>query len=340
MKRVVIFAVICFSALSCSKENLKEHFFADNLPGRNIGEIAIDSKGAVWIESSEIDSTVKLPDYSSSIPTRIFLTRFTDDTYEVCDDRFMGAKAMITDKYDRLWFIHGNKLLLLENDKYTELFTGSDDNGYFEWITIDTKSNLWTGGWNVPLLKITIDPEIKVENITVTSASANSSAGCFDSSNNLWIIMPGNSIGKMDDQGIWTFYNHENSSIPDQAFWCITAGRDNNIWAGTGIPGGISLIRFDGSKWESVVPKDDSGNPVNGTVRMLYSDNKKIWLVSEFTKNGVFDSNYLITYDGTFWRRNNTVPFNDVISDVAFDLTRKTAWIGTWNDGCFIVDQE
>lgn len=330
------------SNLSCSKEDqLLSPIFQDHMPGKFFGEIAFDSKGGMWLETSEIDTTVHLPAYSSSIPIRIYLSRFYNNSYEVYDNRFIGANEMIFDKYDRLWFISNNKLYLLSNNQYTELYKIATEMGYFEWINIDHENNIWAGGYNSPLLKITLDPQIKVNNLSNNSTTVNSSAGCIDKNNELWIIMPSQNIGRRDTLGRWTFFNPENSALSYQSFWCISSDKDNNIWAGTGFPdSGINLMKFDGTKWESITIKDENGNPIYGTVRQLYSDSKKIWIVTEFSKGGAFDSNYLITFDGNKWNRVYEVPSDDGISDIEFDITGHKAWIATMNKGLFAVDLE
>lgn len=315
--------------------------FRDSMPGSFFGNIALDSKGGLWLQTSEIDTSVHLPPYSSYLPVRSYLSRFYDNSYEIYDDRFKGAKEMIIDKKDRLWFISNNRLFFLNDNNYYDVYLGDDESGYFEWITTDRQNNIWAGGWNTPLLKITLDPKIKINVLSGNSTSLNSSAGCFDNNNNLWIIMSPQDIGRRDTSGNWTVYNPDNSSLPYQAFWCIISDKDNNIWAGTGFPdSAINLMKFNGANWESVTIKDDNGEPVYGTVRHLYYANGKIWIVTEFTKNSAFDSNYLITFDGNVWNRIYDVPSDDGISDIEFDLTHKIAWIATWNKGLFTINIE
>jgi len=342
MKKVSLIFVIflsLFSSQSCSKEeNLGQHLFSGKLPGKFGGKIASDSNGSLWFTTSEIDTTVQMPAYSSSIPIRIYLTKHYNDSYEVYDNKFMGARDIITDKYDRLWFISRDKVYLLENNKYSEQYKIGGETGNFEWITIDKQWNIWVGGWKAPLLKITLDPEIKINNMSNNSTAANTSAGCFDNDNNLWVILANSQIGMRDNQGRWTVYTPDNSQLPFQSFWSITADKNNNIWAGTGFPdSGTDLMKFDGTKWESVTIRDDKGNAVYGTVRQLYSYDNKIWIVPEFTVTGAFDSNYLITFDGFTWNRIYDVPPDDGITDVAFDTSGNRALIGTMNKGLFEV---
>lgn len=93
MKKCIFFILFVIWNFSCTKDNtLKPHSFPENLPGKYIGALALDSKGGLWIETSEIDTTIKMPGYSSYLPIRAFLTRFHENSFEVFDDRFIGAE--------------------------------------------------------------------------------------------------------------------------------------------------------------------------------------------------------------------------------------------------------
>ena len=51
----------------------------------------------------------------------------------------------------------------------------------------------------------------------------------------------------------WINYNSENSNITSQNIWCLVTDKDNNLWIGTGhYNKQISLMRFDGKKWETI----------------------------------------------------------------------------------------
>lgn len=63
------------------------------------------------------------------------------------------------------------------------------------------------------------------------------------------------------------------------------------------------------------------GNTINGTVRQLYSDNNKIWIISETAANNALDKTNLLTFDGTRWNRIYEVSANDGISDIVLDLS-------------------
>ena len=326
---------------SNGEKDLNPPFSQQSMPGKYVGNITVDSKGGLWLQTNEIDTTDQMPPWSSYIPMRSYLSRFFDKSFEVYDNKFMGAGDMIVDKYDRLWFISNNKVFYLDNNKFNEVYKGSDDQGYFEWITTDRQNNIWAAGYNVPLMKITLGSEIKLNILSDTQISLNSPAGCFDNDNNLWLIMYPQNIGRRDTSGNWTFYNPDNSSLPYQAFWCITADNESHIWVGTGYSNpAINLMKFNGANWESVTIRDDNGSIDTGTVRHLYNAGGRIWIVTELAENAAFAGNYLITFDGTSWKRINEIPSDDGISDIAFDLTARKVWIASWNKGLLKVNIE
>ena len=272
---------------------------------------------------------------SSSLPVTNYLTKYFEGSFSIYDDKFTGARQMAVDKNDKVWFITSKSLYSFDDQGSVEYFTLPGNQGLFNWITTDRENNIWAGGLNTPLIKITSDQKITIAKI---AEKLSSTAGHFDINNNLWIALWDNWIGKRSPSGEWTYYNSSNSGLPYQNFWCITSD-ENNIWAGTGwSDNSVNLMRFNGSKWEHIVPKDDLGNIISGTVRQLYSDGNKIWIVSEVSVNNAFDSGYLITFDGEKWNRVYDAPLKDGISGIEMDLTHNKAYIGTKNNGCILVN--
>jgi ligand-binding sensor domain-containing protein len=338
MKKYIFLTALVISLISCesSKEDsLIIPLNADNLPGKFIDAMTIDSKGSLWFSTSEIDNSVTMPSFSSSLPVRHYLTKYYENAFSIFDDRFTGAKEMTVDRDDNVWFITSKTLNCFTTSGSSEIYRLPDDKGLFGWITTDRDKNIWVGGLNTPLLKVTSGADI---NITKIVNELSSTSGHFDQNNDLWISLWDNFIGKRNTKGDWTYYNPSNSALPYQNFWCITSDNNNNIWAGTGwSDNSINLMRFNGSKWENIVPKDDLGNKISGTIRQLYADENKIWIVSEVSVSNAFDSGYLITYDGDKWNRIYDAPLKDGISGIELDLSNNKAYIGTKNSGCIQV---
>jgi hypothetical protein len=216
--------------------------------------------------------------------------------------------------------------------------------GMFNWITSDENNNILACGYGTPIIKVIQEPELKIVNITNTTTSPNgitsSTAAHSDRNNNLWISLCNNfRIGKLKPNGEWTYYNQSNSSIPNNYYWCITSDKSGNLWAGTGSLDNneTNLIMFDGSSWKKITPKDEKGNRIYGTVRQLYNDGSKIWIVSEVAANSAFDSNYLLTFDGEHWNRVYEAPLKDGISSIELDFLHNRALIGTLNSGIIQV---
>lgn len=342
MKKIIFFTIILISLFSCdafrdendnASDKLTGKFISDNFPGKYLEAMTLDSKENLWLSTSEIDTSIHLPSFSSSLPIKHYLSRFSTDAFEILDNNFVGAKKMTIDKNDKLWFITSNTVYCFNDQKPVEIFKLSTDMGSFNWITSDQNNDIWACGLGTPLIKIIQNPEIKIVNIT--NGIISSTAGHFDKNNNLWIALWTKWIGKLDPNGEWTYYNPSNSSILDQNYWCITSDKDDNIWAGTGSlnNNASNLIMFDGINWKQIAPKDEKGNRIYGTVRQLYYDGKKIWIVSDVAVNSAFDSNYLITFDGVIWNRIYEAPLKDGISDIELDLLHDRALIGTLNSG-------
>lgn len=339
MKKYIFLSALIISICSCESSKDDSSIIplnSENLPGDFIDAMTIDSKGAVWFSTSEIGDMTSMPLFSSSLPVTSYLTKFFEGSYSIYDENFTGAKQMVVDKNDKLWYITSKTLYTFDDKGPIEYYRLPSDKGLFNWITTDKENNIWIGGLNTPLLKVISDQKI---NITKIAEQLSSTAGHFDVNNNLWIALWDNWIGKRNPSGDWAYYNPNNSALPNQNFWCITSDKDNNIWAGTGwIDNSVNLIRFNGNNWERIVPKDDLGNTISGTVRQLYSGGNKIWIVSEVSVNNAFNSGYLITFDGEKWNRIYDAPLKDGISGIELDLTQNKAFIGTKNNGCIIVN--
>lgn len=94
-------------------------------------------------------------------------------------------------------------------------------------------------------------------------------------------------------------------------------------------------MRFDGQTWETRNPQTGQSALVTGTVRGLYADSKRIYVVSEKTANGAFSSNQLLTYDGSVWNKVADIPEHDIIRELVVDKSRNAVWIRTANKGVF-----
>jgi len=327
----IIFLIIL---VSCEKnevviKQIKEPYVVEMMPGKFIDALTIDSQGKLWLSTSKIDTTIEMPPLSSSLPIRHYLVSYYLNTYTVFDDHFIGAENMVVDKDDELWFVTPRTLYYYNNLEYKEVYKLTHEFDRFDWIASDEDNNIWAGG-NSPLIKAIKNSKIIVG--IIRNDAVHSTSGHFDKNNNLWITLSYNGIAKRTPSGEWTSYSPSNSALPYQTFWSITSDSNNNIWAGTGwMNNADNLYRFDGLKWEQIIPKDGNGNIIYGTIRQLYHYSHDIFVYSEIAENNAFASNHIVTFDGNRWMRIAGVPQNDGIAGIA--LKKNMAWFGTLNHG-------
>ena len=161
----------------------------------------------------------------------------------------------------------------------------------------------------------------------------------IDKNNAVWIALSGHAgvLRISDDE--WTVYNSTNSGITDQSIWCLVSDKNGDIWIGTGHDNeNENLMKFDGSDWTSIRPQNSDDESVSGTVRGLYSDGNKIYVLVVQYENAAFSSNELLTFDGQSWEKISSIPDDDGIDDIKMDYSRGVVWIRSLNKGIFQVD--
>lgn len=333
-----IFLVTISLLISCNKENLLDQIVNfSNMPGKHINEMEIDNNNVFYYVTSERDTSVEVPPYSSSFPSKSYLSKRETETsdFEILDDDFIFVDEMLFDKNNNLWARNAKTIYLKEGDIYRKIVDLPDDSGLFRFMTVDNENNIWAGGFTA-LYKI--DSNLNVEKFTDENSPLNSPVTSIhvDKDNNIWLALWNNQGVLKIEKDKWINYNSENSNITSQNIWCLVTDKDNNLWIGTGHDNKqISLMRFDGKKWETINPRDNNNEIITGTVRKLFADENKIYVVSEKDENMAFSSNVLLTFDGTNWSKINKVPEDDGIADLNIDNFRQKVWIRTLNKGIF-----
>lgn len=326
-------------------KKLKFHYsytgeFAPELPGTGIHDIAVDQKGDIFFLTSGQDTTVAIPIYSSFTPWRYYISRLTDNKFEIIDDSFRADTGGKTDKMPlKILFDYDNNLWIMTHTAIYRQSKGSDKTleystgGLFKSIAIDSKNNVWVCGLGTGLIKI--DAELNITRFCMTNSElpTNSMTSIhIDRSDNVWVSLWDNrGILKISGEN-WTIYNSGNSNITSQNIWCVMTDKFDNVWIGTGHDDPeVSLMKFDGTDWTVQNLRDDEGNVIRGTVRTLTSDSEKIWVVSSISEKMNFSRCFLTVFDGSKWTEIDEVNGEYVIPDIEFDASRDTASVGSWN---------
>jgi len=324
---------------SCEKENLMDKIvISDNMPGKHIMEMGIDNNNEFFFVTSEIDTSVKVPSWSCSIPSKSYLSKRESETsdFEILDDKFIFVDEIIFDKNNNLWARNGKTIFLRDGKIIKKILELNEDDGLFNFFAVDKNNNIWAGGYTHGLYKI--DSNLNVKLLTPENSSLPKSSMTnihIDNKNNIWIAMDGNGVLKISDKD-WVWYNPTNSAVTSQRIWCLATDKNDNLWIGTGFDNlPVSLMKFDGLNWQSVRPLDDKNSVVSGAVRKLYSDGDKLYVIPEQTKNMGFYKNQLLTFDGNSWNKNIQLPEDDGIADLVFDDFRGAVWVRTLNKGIF-----
>ena len=355
MKKIlfVMIFVAMIGNISCNKERIEpgQHPSIDvdipnsplhdcpylvGIPGTFLLDMAIDNNHVFYFITEEFG--LISPPWSSYLPIKGYLSRKTDETgkFEILF-KYFGAK-MCFDKNNQLWLMNSNTVYKVDGSSFnrTKIFETS---GMLQFIAVDNDNNIWTGGLQTGLYKI--DDKMNVTQHTVNNPDlpTNSMTNIhIDKNNNIWVALWDSQGVLKISNGQWVVYNSLNSEITSQNIWCLVTDKNGHLWIGTGHDNeNQSLMRFDGTQWETVIPRNDKNEIVTGTVRRIQSDGNKIYVVSEKVKNKAFYSNELLTFDGLKWDKIFEIPEDDGIDDLIVDDHLKVVWVRTLNKGIFKI---
>lgn len=140
---------------------------------------------------------------------------------------------------------------------------------------------------------------------------------------NLWIGTIGGLVKLNTISGIRTFYNTNNSGLPNNQINSIALDSSGNKWIGTN----KGLVKYDNVNWV-ILNTSNSGLPANYISAIAIENNNTMWIGT-----GGYPSGGLAKYDGSKWTIFNTantdfgLPSNIINSLVIDDKGNK--WIGT-----------
>lgn len=340
---ILVVLAISIGLFSCKKEDPPNpQDLSADMPGKFIMDMEIDKNHVFYYATYEVDTSAMSSSTSCSIPLKFYLSRRNSeaDPFELLDkdlkDVSMGDELFF-DRHNSLWIRNSKEIILRQGQTNRKIIELSGQNGLFEFITADNDNNIWAGGLQTGLYKI--DNQLKVTNynpensILPTTSMTNIH---IDKNSTIWIAL-------WDNQGIlriaknnWTIYNSSNSNITSQNIWCLVTDKNGTLWIGSGWDDkNESLLNFNGIDWRITSPENDKNEIVTGTVRGLYSDNRKIYVLSVEQNLGGRYTYQLLTFDGSNWGKIDGIPEDDRIADVKVDTYRNVIWIRALNNGIF-----
>ena len=351
MKSILLFliSVAMVGFTSCSKEEM-ESSLPFGLPGTTIFDMAIDNNSVLYFVTGEIDKSV--PHYSvmSHIPYRRYLSTKSEETgkIKILDDRYQGGKIFF-DKNNHLLTHDSKTIYRIDGRLRHTIFELPDPTPLqtsLSFIAVDNDNNIWAGGYASGLYKID-DTRLNVTHYHVNNSELPSNYLkniYIDKNNDIWIAT-GRSGEKQEILKIsndqWFVYdlNHSDITFPS-SIWCMVTDKSGHLWIGGYDNENHSFMRFDGTHWEIVNPRNKITNPRNDKieivelmVRHLQSDGHKIYIVSEKIINATAHSSELLTFDGLKWEKIYEVPKDDWIGDLVVDINRQVVWVWTLNKG-------
>ncbi|MBL7113904.1 MAG: hypothetical protein ISS19_18340 [Bacteroidales bacterium] len=331
-----LIAIASLTLAGCEIKKNEEQVIFHELPGGTIQDMAIDSNGDIWFITSKIDETIEVEPWRCSLPMKFSLSKYDHQNYTLIDESGDALMQIIFDHQNRLWARAYYMIYRFDGLERNVILDNTEGEAGFEFITVDQDNNIWAGGHNAGLFRIS-DNDITHYTTENTIMPTNSVIAIHvDQQNILWVAMWNNEGILKIDGNEWTVYNSDNSGITSQNIWAVTATSSGDVWIGTGWDNTSEcLMRFDGEKWTNPDPKNESGERIRGTARKLVTDKSdNIWTVID---SGPDYQQKLYKFDGLAWKTIKTMPVNNPISDIEVDANNRI-WVSTYNEGYFILE--
>ncbi|MCK9335595.1 MAG: T9SS type A sorting domain-containing protein [Candidatus Cloacimonetes bacterium] len=182
------------------------------------------------------------------------------------------------DAYSNVWIATDNGLGKLSNNSWNSWTTSNSSipTDYLNCLDIDNSGNVWLGTYmGLYLASSGVFTQLNQEMILCMKK---------DQQGNRWFGTGNNGLARFDGNQ-WTYYNPDNSALPDVTVDQIDIDISGNIWIICEEP--VGLVRFDGinwtiwNTWNSALPidflsnviTDQSGNawisvPLRGIVKL------------------------------------------------------------------------
>lgn len=201
------------------------------------------------------------------------------------------------------WTIYNTSNSGLPENEVTDIAIAPDGSKWFSTFSTVSKlenDSIWANYENIGLFVSSLD---------------------IDTNNNVWVTSLGSGLAKFDGT-TWETFNTNNSGIPTNILYTVTADDNGSVWIGSVQHG---LIKFDGQQWE-VYNTSNSGLPDNSVTSIAIEENGVKWIG---TRDG------MASFDGTNWigyyTGNSGLPDRE-IATIRID-ENGNKWIGTGGNG-------
>lgn len=265
------------------------------LPSDNIGSLALDWSGNLWI--SAYGGIIKFDQ--------------TDQTFQTFVQPELQGTAiysLIIDLFENIWMGTWDKGVAKFDGENWELYKSSNsdlpgDRVYS--LARDVGGNLWLGT-DKGLAKLDQNNSWKVYSRSNSSLPCDTVlALCAGKNGDLWIGTYAGGLTKFNGKD-WIIYNPSNSELPSRTVNALTLDRDDILWIGTQTYYGNyynegGLAKFDGTKW-TTYRYANSGLPSNYIYSIAIDRNGNKWIgtsqgVAVFKEGGVKFTTTNVVYD-------------------------------------------
>ena len=343
MKKIFfcLISVAMLGYTSCNKEKT-ESSLSYGLPGTSLDDMAIDNNHVFYFVTSEIDKDLieNWPSIYSFLPYRLYLSKKSDETgkTEILDDRYAGGKLYF-DKNNHLLTFDSYAIYRIDGNSRHVIFELPDKKTDLAFIAVDNDNNIWAGGFQTGLYKIDNQLDIIHYHENNSELPTNYVKDIhIDKNNDIWIVTGwyGTKQGLIKiSNGQWFVYdlNFSNPSITS-----LITDKNGYLWIGTGWDDeNQTLKRFDGASLETVHPRNEKNEIVEGTVCYLQSDGSKLYVMIAKSKDNISYSYVLLTFNGINWNKIYEIPEDNWIGNLIVDDYRQVVWVRTANKGIFKI---
>jgi len=344
MKKIFLYviSVAMTGFTSCNKEK-SETPLPYGLPGTSIIDMAIDNNNMFYFVTYEVDKSVEVSPVSSFIPCIYYLSRKTGETgkIEILDDRYTLGGRLHFDKNNHLLTYDSHAIYRIDGSVRHVIFETPNKASSFSFIAVDNDNNIWAGGHQTGLYKI--DNQLNVTHYRVDNSELptnNLSDIHIDKNNDIWIVtkLNWNKQGLLKiSNGQWVVYDLD---LKNPVITSLITDKNGYLWIGTGWDNvDQTLLCYNGTSWETVNPRNEKNEIVEGTVSYLQSDGHKLYVLVTKAKIKAKDnteyfsySHELLTFDGVKWNKVYEIPEGDWLGNLIVDDYRQVVWVITFKD--------